>query len=34
MEDPFVRQEYEAKLRQHSVKNRMDPDWYLPPNIK
>lgn len=34
MEDAFVRQEYEAKLRQNGVPNRMDPEWYLPPERK
>jgi quercetin dioxygenase-like cupin family protein len=32
MEDPFIRREYEAKLRQNNVPNRMNPDWYLNPN--
>jgi quercetin dioxygenase-like cupin family protein len=31
MEDAFIRKEYEAKLRQNGVINRMDPEWYLGP---
>ncbi|MFZ3287682.1 MAG: cupin [Telluria sp.] len=31
MEDPFIRNEYNAKLKQDNVTNRMDPDWYLRP---
>jgi mannose-6-phosphate isomerase-like protein (cupin superfamily) len=31
MEDPFIRNEYDATLRKNKVANRMDPDWYLPP---
>lgn len=31
MEDPFIRNEYDATLRKNKVTNRMDPDWYLPP---
>jgi quercetin dioxygenase-like cupin family protein len=31
MEDPFIRNEYEATLRQNKVVNRMDPNWYLQP---
>ena len=31
MEDPFIRNEYDATLRDNNVTNRMDPDWYLPP---
>ena len=34
MEDPFIRNEYEAKLKQNGVVNRMDPNWYLPPTAK
>jgi mannose-6-phosphate isomerase-like protein (cupin superfamily) len=30
MEDPFIRNEYDATLRKNKVANRMDPDWYLP----
>ena len=31
MEDPFLRTEYEAKLRKNGVENRMDPAWYQKP---
>jgi mannose-6-phosphate isomerase-like protein (cupin superfamily) len=31
MEDPFLRTEYEAKLRKNGVDNRMDPAWYQKP---
>ena len=31
MEDPFIRNEYNATLRKNKVDNRMDPDWYVPP---
>jgi mannose-6-phosphate isomerase-like protein (cupin superfamily) len=31
MEDPFIRNEYDATLRKNKVANRMDPDWYQPP---
>lgn len=31
MEDPYIRNEYEATLRQNNVVNRMDPEWYLGP---
>ncbi|MES2756759.1 MAG: cupin [Pseudomonadota bacterium] len=31
MEDPFIRREYEATLRQNKVENRMDPAWFMPP---
>ncbi|MDB5763005.1 MAG: Cupin domain protein [Herminiimonas sp.] len=34
MEDPYIRQEYEAKLKEANVTNRMDPNWYLPPERK
>ncbi|RXZ33649.1 cupin, partial [Oxalobacteraceae bacterium CAVE-383] len=34
MEDPYIRQEYEAKLKAINVNNRMDPNWYLPPERK
>jgi quercetin dioxygenase-like cupin family protein len=34
MEDPYIRQEYEAKLKAINVTNRMDPNWYLPPERK
>ena len=31
MEDPYLRGEYEAKLRENGVGNRMDPSWYEKP---
>jgi hypothetical protein len=31
MEDPFIRQEYEAKLRSEGVPLRMDPKLYEKP---
>ena len=34
MEDPYIRKEYEAKLKEADVNNRMDPAWYLPPERK
>jgi hypothetical protein len=31
MEDPYIRDEYEATLRRNGVISRMDPNWYLKP---
>ena len=31
MEDPYLRAEYEAKLKENGVENRMDPAWYVKP---
>ena len=31
MEDPFIREEYEAHLAREGVPSRMDPAWYEPP---
>ena len=31
MEDPYLRGEYEAKLKENGVNNRMDPSWYDKP---
>ena len=31
MEDPYLREEYEAKLKENGVGNRMDPSWYEKP---
>jgi len=31
MEDPYLRTEYEATLRQNGVDCRMDPKWYEKP---
>jgi hypothetical protein len=31
MEDPYIRQEYEARLAKNGVKSRMDPSWYIKP---
>ena len=31
MEDPFIRQEYEATLKANGVQTRMDPSWYVKP---
>jgi hypothetical protein len=32
MEDPFLREEYEAKLKENGIPNRMDPSWYVKPD--
>jgi mannose-6-phosphate isomerase-like protein (cupin superfamily) len=32
MEDPFLREEFEATLKKNNVPCRMDPAWYVPPN--
>ena len=31
LEDPFLRQEYEATLKQEGMVSQMDPSLYLPP---
>ena len=31
MEDPYLRTEYEARLHENGVSNRMDPSWYEKP---
>jgi hypothetical protein len=31
MEDPYIRNEYEATLRRNGVPSRMDPNWYINP---
>ena len=31
MEDPFIREEYEAKLKEEGVRSRMKPEWFTPP---
>jgi len=31
MEDPFIREEYEATLKKTGVPGRMDPGWYVQP---
>jgi len=31
MEDPYLRREYEATLKQNGVECRMDPNWYQKP---
>jgi hypothetical protein len=31
MEDPYIRDEYEATLRANDVPSRMDPKWYVKP---
>jgi hypothetical protein len=31
MEDPYIRQEYERKLKEEGVKSRMKPEWFTPP---
>jgi hypothetical protein len=28
MEDPYIRQEYQALLQQNGVEDRMKPEWY------
>ena len=30
MEDPFIKQEYDATLAAQGIENRMDPAWYVP----
>jgi hypothetical protein len=30
MEDPSIRAEYEATLKQEGISSRMDPEWYKP----
>jgi hypothetical protein len=30
MEDPYIRAEFEATLKQEGVASRMDPEWYKP----
>ena len=32
MEDPFLREEYEAKLKENGIQNRMDSSWYVRPD--
>src|ERR687894_1108454 len=32
MEDPYIREEYEATLKANGVPSRMDPAWYVKPN--
>lgn len=32
MEDPYLREEYEATLKENGVPSRMDPTWYVKPN--
>jgi hypothetical protein len=31
MEDPYIRQEYQALLQQNGVEDRMKPEWYEVP---
>ena len=31
MEDPYIRNEYEATLKENGVPSRMDPKWYEKP---
>ena len=31
MEDPFIRDEYEALLRKEGAQTRMEPELYVPP---
>jgi quercetin dioxygenase-like cupin family protein len=31
MEDPYIREEYEATLRANGVQSRMDPSWFVKP---
>jgi quercetin dioxygenase-like cupin family protein len=34
MEDPYIREEYERKLKEEGVASRMKPEWFQPPQNK